>query len=352
MGTWEEAGLQVAKAPPQTRQQWTEWGKLWPINWRQQESPSTCPPNTLSPEEADVMRACMRQTLALAARAAPAPAAAVPPHGTSGNAERTNSSHGRLGDAGQSGAGTSGKEGHDEQELAGACARNAVLIMDPASGEIVAEGLDGTAGPGAHPLRHAVMAAIDAAAERDRRLWPDATAAEAGTADEDTPMQHAASTAGVCSAASDAEACGGGAAQPERKRQRLEPCAEGVSQAHAQSGQDDAVLAEGGKTGQKSYLCTGFDCYVVREPCAMCAMALVHSRVRRVIYALPDARFGALGSAFRLHGQRSLNHHYQVYLCSVQDTYLCAVSSTYLLPLHRFGVHEMQADLRLHWGAV
>ena len=42
----------------------------------------------------------------------------------------------------------------------------------------------------------------------------------------------------------------------------------------------------------------------------MCAMALVHSRIRRVLYALPAAD-GALGSAFSLHTERSLNHHFQ-----------------------------------------
>ena len=65
--------------------------------------------------------------------------------------------------------------------------------------------------------------------------------------------------------------------------------------------------------GPKPYLCTGFDCYLVREPCVMCAMALVHSRVRRVVYAEADPKWGALGGSLRLHGQRSLNHHYTVY---------------------------------------
>ncbi len=36
-------------------------------------------------------------------------------------------------------------------------------------GEVTVEGRDST---NQHPLRHAIMAAIDAAAERDRRLWP------------------------------------------------------------------------------------------------------------------------------------------------------------------------------------
>jgi len=74
-----------------------------------------------------------------------------------------------------------------------------------------------------------------------------------------------------------------------------------------------AVLHQAHSAGPKPYLCTGYDCYLVREPCAMCAMALVHSRVRRVVYAEADNKWGALGGSFRLHGQRSLNHHYTVY---------------------------------------
>jgi len=62
------------------------------------------------------------------------------------------------------------------------------------------------------------------------------------------------------------------------------------------------------------YLCTGYDCYVVQEPCAMCAMALVHSRVRRVVFCQPDKQHGFLGGCgVRLHSKRSLNHHFQVY---------------------------------------
>ena len=45
----------------------------------------------------------------------------------------------------------------------------------------------------------------------------------------------------------------------------------------------------------------------------MCAMALVHSRVRRVVFCRPDPEHGALASRYRLHGCRSLNHHYQVF---------------------------------------
>lgn len=63
----------------------------------------------------------------------------------------------------------------------------------------------------------------------------------------------------------------------------------------------------------RPYLCTGWDCYVLHEPCLMCAMALVHSRVRRVVYARPDAAAGALEGAQRLLALRSLNHHYEAF---------------------------------------
>ena len=75
----------------------------------------------------------------------------------------------------------------------------------------------------------------------------------------------------------------------------------------------EALSRPEAQIASKPYLCTGWDCYTIHEPCAMCAMALVHSRVRRVIYCLPDVLHGGLGGAFRLHGQKSLNHHYQVY---------------------------------------
>jgi tRNA-specific adenosine deaminase 3 len=74
---------------------------------------------------------------------------------------------------------------------------------------------------------------------------------------------------------------------------------------------DVPCIPAGTTPADELYLCTGCDVFVTVEPCAMCAMALVHSRIRRLIYALPAAE-GALGSKYRLHTVPSINHHYQV----------------------------------------
>jgi tRNA(Arg) A34 adenosine deaminase TadA len=63
----------------------------------------------------------------------------------------------------------------------------------------------------------------------------------------------------------------------------------------------------------ETYLCTGFDAFVTHEPCAMCAMALLHSRVRRVFWDVPDPKRGALGSVVRLHALPNINHRYRVF---------------------------------------
>lgn len=65
---------------------------------------------------------------------------------------------------------------------------------------------------------------------------------------------------------------------------------------------------------ERPYLCTDFDCYLLREPCSMCGMALLHSRVRRVFFCQPDERHGVLGgSGVRLHGLKGINHRYSVF---------------------------------------
>ena len=56
----------------------------------------------------------------------------------------------------------------------------------------------------------------------------------------------------------------------------------------------------------------GCTLYVTKEPCPMCAGALVHCRVDRVVYAAADAKGGAAGSALNLLQFPTLNHRCEV----------------------------------------
>lgn len=48
--------------------------------------------------------------------------------------------------------------------------------------------------------------------------------------------------------------------------------------------------------------------YVTLEPCPMCAGAMVHARVKRLVYAATDPRAGAAGTIFNIVQHASLNH--------------------------------------------
>ena len=58
-----------------------------------------------------------------------------------------------------------------------------------------------------------------------------------------------------------------------------------------------------------NYRLPGCDLYVTIEPCAMCAGAILHARIARVVYGAPDPKTGACGSVVDLFAEPRLNHH-------------------------------------------
>jgi tRNA(adenine34) deaminase len=57
---------------------------------------------------------------------------------------------------------------------------------------------------------------------------------------------------------------------------------------------------------------SGTTLYVTMEPCPMCAGALVHARVERLVYGTPDFRAGATGTVIDVLGSAAVNHRVQV----------------------------------------
>ena len=58
-----------------------------------------------------------------------------------------------------------------------------------------------------------------------------------------------------------------------------------------------------------NYRLSGCELYVTLEPCAMCAGAIMHARVMRVVYGARDPKSGACGSIVDLFADAKLNHH-------------------------------------------
>jgi tRNA(Arg) A34 adenosine deaminase TadA len=61
-----------------------------------------------------------------------------------------------------------------------------------------------------------------------------------------------------------------------------------------------------------NYRLGGCSLYVTIEPCAMCAGAAVHARVKRVVFGAPDTKAGAVGSALEVLRHPKLNHRVEV----------------------------------------
>eukprot|EP00201_Polytomella_parva_P021881 CAMPEP_0175043476 /NCGR_PEP_ID=MMETSP0052_2-20121109/3214_1 /TAXON_ID=51329 ORGANISM="Polytomella parva, Strain SAG 63-3" /NCGR_SAMPLE_ID=MMETSP0052_2 /ASSEMBLY_ACC=CAM_ASM_000194 /LENGTH=382 /DNA_ID=CAMNT_0016306551 /DNA_START=59 /DNA_END=1207 /DNA_ORIENTATION=- len=182
------------------------------------------------------------------------------------------------------------------------CCTNSAIIVDPATSLIIGEGFDRT---NIHPLDHAVMVAIKDVANKILIVESQTVIGAKKMAD---PLSHEDES-------ENAEM------EKEAKRQRLnegnEECISSSS-FHLQTLEAKSTLEESATCQVRAkvdrpYMCTGLDCFVVREPCVMCAMAMVHSRIQRVVYCIPDLEFGALGGKFKLHSQRTLNHHYEVF---------------------------------------
>jgi len=86
-----------------------------------------------------------------------------------------------------------------------------------------------------------------------------------------------------------------------------QPIAKHDATAHAEI---QAIRQAGEKLN--NYRLPGSALYVTLEPCPMCAGAMVHARIDRLIFATPDPRSGAAGSVLQLLQNPQLNHRVNV----------------------------------------
>jgi tRNA-specific adenosine deaminase 3 len=99
----------------------------------------------------------------------------------------------------------------------------------------------------------------------------------------------------------------------ERLKHAVMECIENASTIQAAKDNSLHTTRRADSDPSQLYLCTGLNVFVQREPCVMCAMALVHSRVRRVVFAECNRlQVGGLTCA-QIHTERALNHRYEAF---------------------------------------
>ncbi len=82
--------------------------------------------------------------------------------------------------------------------------------------------------------------------------------------------------------------------------------------AHDPTAHAEIVALRAAAAALGNYRLDDCELYVTLEPCAMCAGAMLHARLKRVVYGAPDAKTGAAGSVVNLFANTALNHQTEV----------------------------------------
>lgn len=81
---------------------------------------------------------------------------------------------------------------------------------------------------------------------------------------------------------------------------------------HDPTGHAEIMALRDAARNLQNYRLPGCELYVTLEPCAMCAGAIMHARIARVVYGARDPKTGVCGSAIDLFAEQKLNHHTEV----------------------------------------
>ncbi|CAM3606476.1 tRNA adenosine(34) deaminase TadA [Polynucleobacter brandtiae] len=74
----------------------------------------------------------------------------------------------------------------------------------------------------------------------------------------------------------------------------------------------EMMVLRGAALLEKNYRLPGTTLYVTLEPCTMCAGAMLHARLDRVVFGATDPKTGVAGSVLNLFSEKQLNHQTQV----------------------------------------
>ena len=78
---------------------------------------------------------------------------------------------------------------------------------------------------------------------------------------------------------------------------------------HDPSAHAEIIAMRDAASRSGNYRLTGCELYVTLEPCVMCAGAIMHARIARLVFGAADPKTGACGSIVNLFAEASLNHH-------------------------------------------
>jgi tRNA(adenine34) deaminase len=81
---------------------------------------------------------------------------------------------------------------------------------------------------------------------------------------------------------------------------------------HDPSAHAEMLALRDGAKAAENYRLPGSTLYVTLEPCAMCAGAILHARVERVVYGAADPKTGAAGSVLDVFSSKQINHQTSV----------------------------------------
>jgi tRNA(adenine34) deaminase len=85
------------------------------------------------------------------------------------------------------------------------------------------------------------------------------------------------------------------------------------------TGHAEILVLRSGTNGNSSWRLTDATLYVTKEPCIMCAGAMVNARLGRLVYGCRDEKGGAVDSLYRMLSDERLNHQVEVVSGVLED---------------------------------